>query len=165
MFTIDELLPVQTSTVPVSTKKVKKPYKQYNNYNNANIGTSNTIVSAANIDHILENEKQQNIKDTWNKLDKTVKIQKLNVYAIQYCNKNHSESYDATCLMNFFKKSLENNKLQKKKDLVYDIVSHEIIDIPTLFFNTNEFVLLSNDRKRVSTLKSLTPKRQNEIAH
>jgi hypothetical protein len=32
------------------------------------------------IDNILENEKQLNIKDTWNKLDKTMKIVKLNTY-------------------------------------------------------------------------------------
>lgn len=162
MLSIDELLPIQASIVPIVPKKTKKPYKQHNSYNN-NVETTNTTLSTANIDNILENEKQQNIRDTWNKLDKTVKIQKLNTYAIKYCNENISESYDAAFLMNFFKNSLENNKLQKKKDLVYDIVSHEIVDIPTLCYNTNNFVLHSSDRKRCSTLKSLTPKRQSDV--
>ena len=161
MLSIDELLPVQATTVPIVPKKVKKPYKQHNIYNN-NVEPSNKTVSTVNIDNILENEKQQNIKDTWNKLDKTVKIQKLNTYAIKYCSDNNSESYDVSFLMNFFKNSLENNKLQKKKDLVYDIISHEIVDIPTLFFKNNEFVLHNSDRKRCSTLKSLTPKRTTE---
>jgi hypothetical protein len=52
---------------------------------------------------------------TWNKLDKTVKIQKLTMYAIKYCDENKSDLYDTDILIKFFKNSLENNKLQKKK--------------------------------------------------
>ena len=33
------------------------------------------------LDSLLETEKQQNKSDTWNKLDKTVKIQKLHIFA------------------------------------------------------------------------------------
>lgn len=158
MFTIDELLPVQPTIVPVATKKTRKPYKQHI-HTTPPTESMNTIVTSTSIDNILENEKQQNIKDTWNKLDKTLKIKKLNIYAIKYCLENSSKSYNVDSLMNFFKKSLESNKLQKKKDLVYDKDTNEIVDIPSLFFHENDFYFKNLDNKRTSTLKSLTPKR------
>ena len=37
-----------------------------------------------NIDTILAAEKQHNKKDTWNKLDKTIKMQKLESFAYRY---------------------------------------------------------------------------------
>ena len=41
------------------------------------------------IDQLLENEKQQNKKDAWNKIDKTVKIQKLHEFAEKYGKENN----------------------------------------------------------------------------
>ena len=158
MFTIDELLPVQSPVVPIVTKKTRKPYKQHI-HTTPVIESMNTMATTASIDNILENEKQHNIKDTWNKLDKTVKILKLNTYAVKYCLENKSESYDSDSLMVFFKKSLERNKLQKKKDLVYDTDTNEIVAIPSLFFHETDFFLKDTDNKRTSTMKSLTPKR------
>jgi hypothetical protein len=158
MLSIEELLPIQMSVVPVIVKKARKPYKQQTHGRITELTNTSTI-SASSIDNILENEKQQNIKDTWNKLDKTVKIQKLTMYATKYCDENKSDLYDTDILIKFFKSSLENNKLQKKKDIVYDNDFHKIISIPSLVFQVNCFILKNLDNKRVSTLKSLTPKR------
>ena len=158
MFTIDEVLPVQSPVVPIVTKKARKPYKQHI-HTTPLIESTNTMATTASIDKILENEKQHNIKDTWNKLDKTMKINKLNTYAIKYCLENKSDSYDSDSLMDFFKKSLERNKLQKKKDLVYDKDTNEIVAIPSLYFQDHDFFLKDGDNKRTSTMKSLTPKR------
>jgi hypothetical protein len=59
---------------------------------------------------------------------------------------------------------LNKAKLQKTKDVVYEKDSGEITAIPALFFNsiTHNFTLKIMDSKRVSTLKSLTPKRMTE---
>jgi hypothetical protein len=64
-------------------------------------------------------------------------------------------------LKHFFIESLEKNKLQKTKDVVYDKDKGIIQSIPALFFNIQQrsFTLKNTDVKRVSTLKSLTPKR------
>jgi hypothetical protein len=160
MFTIDELLPVQSPVVPIVTKKTRKPYKQHI-HTTPMIESMNTMATTSSIDNILENEKQLNIKDTWNKLDKTMKIVKLNTYAMKYCLENKSELYDSESLMVFFKKSLERNKLQKKKDLVYDKDTNEIVAIPSLCFQGTDFFLKEIDNKRTPTMKSLTPKRKS----
>jgi hypothetical protein len=113
------------------------------------------------IDQLLETEKQQNKADAWNKLDKTVKIQKLHVFAEKYGKDNTLPVKDVKALKHFFSESLEKNKLQKTKDVVYDKEKGSIQSIPALFFNiTNRaFTLKHMDAKRVSTLKSLTPSR------
>jgi len=116
------------------------------------------------IDALLENEKQKNKCDSWNKLDKTVKTQKLHAFAEKYGKEHNYPAKDIKNLKMFFVGCLEKAKLQKTKDVVYDKDSGEITSIPALFFNSisHTFTLKIVDSKRVSTLKSLTPKRVSE---
>lgn len=113
------------------------------------------------LDNLLEIEKQQNKADAWNKLDKTAKIQKLHSFAEKYGKDNTLPVKDVKSLKHFFTEALEKNKLQKTKDVVYDKEKGTIQSIPALFFNVQQrsFTLKNLDVKRVSTLKSLTPKR------
>jgi hypothetical protein len=113
------------------------------------------------LDTLLENEKQQNKKDAWNKIDKTVKIQKLHEFAERYGKENSLPVKDIKSLKTFFIDSLDKAKLQKAKDVIYDKEKGIITSIPALFFNSTVrmFTLRIMDTKRVSTLKSLTPKR------
>jgi hypothetical protein len=113
------------------------------------------------VDLILEKEKQHNKSETWNKLDKTDKIQKLHAFAEKYGKTNNLPVKDIKALKMFFIECLEKLKLQKAKDVVYDKEAREISSIPSLHFNVSSksFTLKIMDAKRVSTLKSLTPKR------
>jgi len=126
-----------------------------------------TYTNAVNmnaIDALLETEKQKNKCDSWNKLDKTVKTQKLHAFAEKYGKEHNYPAKDVKSLKTFFVSCLEKAKLQKTKDVVYDKDSGEITSIPALFFNSmsHTFTLKIVDSKRVSTLKSLTPKRVSE---
>lgn len=116
------------------------------------------------IDKLLENEKIQNKKDTWNKIDKTVKIQKLHDFAERYGKEHSLPVKDIKGLKMFFNDCLNNSKLQKTKDIVYDKEKGVVTGIPSLFFNSTNrvFTLKNMDTKRVSTIKSLTPKRGTE---
>ena len=113
---------------------------------------------------ILETEKQNNKLETWNKLDKTGKIVKLHAFAEKYGKTNNFPTKDIRILKTFFVECLEKSKLQKAKDVVYNKETGEITSIPSLHFNTTnqKFTLKIMDSKRVSTLKSLTPKRISE---
>ena len=116
------------------------------------------------IEELLENEKIQNKKDAWNKIDKTVKIQKLHEFAERYGKEHSLPVKDIKGLKLFFNDCLNQSKLQKTKDIVYDKEKGVINSIPSLFFNTTNraFTLKIMDAKRVSTIKSLTPKRATE---
>ena len=117
-----------------------------------------------NIDALLENEKQKNKNDSWNKLDKTLKTQKLHAFAEKYGKDNGYPAKEVKNLKMFFVDCLNKSKLQKTKDVVYNKDAGEITSIPALYFNSisHNFSLKINDAKRVSTLKSLTPKRISE---
>jgi hypothetical protein len=156
---------VSGETNDVVTNKPQDNDTKNNKYKNIiNIfpGSNETNVMNYNIiDSLLEKEKLHNKTETWNKLDKTVKIQKLHIFAEKYGKENNLPVKDIKSLKSFFIDCLEKNKLQKTKDVTYDKEKREIISIPALFFNVSNrnFTLKILDAKRVSTLKSLTPKR------
>ena len=67
---------------------------------------------------------------------------------------------DIENLKSFFNDSIQNNKLKKTKEVQYNKDKRIILNIPSLFFNTNNRSFsLRNIEKRVSSLKSMTPKR------
>jgi hypothetical protein len=120
-----------------------------------------TLTTDENIDSILENEQKNNKQDTWTKLDKTNKTQKLHIFSEKYGKENSLPAKDIKSLKIFFTDCLDKNKLQKTKDVVYDKEKGIIQSIPALFFNTTSrsYTLKNLDSKRVSTIKSLTPRR------
>jgi hypothetical protein len=115
-------------------------------------------------DLLLEKEKNYNKAENWNKLDKTEKIQKLHSFAEKYGKTQNLPLKEVKALKMFFIECLEKSKLAKTKDVLYDKEKREITSIPSLFFNVSSrnFTLKIMDTKRVSTLKSLTPKRISE---
>uniref|UniRef100_A0A6C0JMC9 Uncharacterized protein n=1 Tax=viral metagenome TaxID=1070528 RepID=A0A6C0JMC9_9ZZZZ len=136
-----------------------------NNNKYKNIINSITQLSyqeeSVSVDALLELEKHHNKSEQWNKLDKNIKIQKLHQYAEKYGKDNNLPVKDIKSLKMFFLSCLDNNKLQKTKDVLYDKLRQEINAIPALYFNqqNRNFTLKIVDAKRISTLKSLTPKR------
>jgi hypothetical protein len=118
------------------------------------------------LDTILENEKQSNKQDSWTKLDKTVKTQKLHGFAEKYGKEKGIPVKDIKGLKSFFTDCLDKNRLQKTKDVLYDKEKGVITAIPALHFNSvsRAFTLKNMDAKRVSTIKSLTPRRTSEKA-
>jgi hypothetical protein len=150
----------EADTKPVNDESNINKYKNIlNPYQVPNIQSSELNYNT--IDQLLEKEKQHNKTETWNKLDKTVKIQKLHQYAEKYGKDHNLPVKEIKALKSFFNDCLEKNKLQKTKEVNYDKEGRIITSIPSLSFNTasHNFTLRIVDAKRVSTLKSLTPKR------
>jgi hypothetical protein len=140
------------------TTILKKSTNKTNYYN------TNTEISHEDIDRILESETLHNKSESWNKLNKTLKIQKLYGYTEKHGKEKGYSETEIQKLKQFFIESLERGKLQKTKEVVYDKNTQEIVDIPGLFYNSTNrhFTLRILDAKRISTLKSLTPKRISE---
>lgn len=118
-------------------------------------------INAMSVDKLLETEKINNRNGSWNKLDKTVRIQKLHAFAEKYGKQHFLTPKEVQQLKAFFIECLEKSKLQKVKDVIYNKDTREITSIPALFFNTeNKNFTLRLDAKHVSTIKSLTPKKK-----
>ena len=50
---------------------------------------SSVIKDVENLDLLLDEETQQNKKETWNKLDKSIKMNKINEYIKKFNRKTH----------------------------------------------------------------------------
>lgn len=132
--------------------KYKSSIQPVSNINETNI---------SQIEQILDNETKNNKSDTWSKLDKMLKTQLLHNFADKYGSDNGFSQQNINNLKTFFTDSIDRQKLQKAKEVVYNKDTKEITNIPSLFFNTEkkQFTLKITDPKRQSTLKSLTPKK------
>ena len=112
-----------------------------------------TTPNTANIEFFLENEKESNKKKPWRKLSKAIKLKKISKYAEEYCKENDLSVSKIKDLKTYLIECLERKKLQRQKDVVYDIDENEIKMINGLIFNknTNKFTLRSRDRKSASS--------------
>ena len=116
------------------------------------------VVTHPNIDNILENEKNANKSDPWNKLDKSAKVIKLKEYATRYGKEQDCNDAEITALYRFLIANLEQKKLLRAKDVVYDKVTGIVTSIPCLIYHAGlKKFTLKRCEKRQSTLKSLAP--------
>lgn len=127
---------------------------------NSELIVPNKIKNNINIDSILNEERKLNLKEPWSKLDKTIKLIKLQEYVDNYIKVNNKLSENEyNSLHNYLINSLDQKKLHKVKDVIYNINTCKIESIPNLYFNeiTRKFTLKRSE-KRQSITKSLGPK-------
>ena len=160
MFGIPAPEPLENAIVAAPEKEAAAPYIPGLSAYNQPPSTKETV-NLTTLDTLLEKEKQHNKTEPWNKLDKTAKIQKLHSFAEKYGRDQGLPMKEIKHLKMFFVECLDKSKLQKTKDVVYDKETREVTAIPSLHYNVDKrhFTLRILDTKRVSTLKSLTPKR------
>lgn len=112
-----------------------------------------------NIDDLLEIENQQNKKETWTKLNRTMRVQLLHNYAEKY-SKNHNLNLKETKqLKRYLTDVLDAKKLNKTKDVVYDREKGIITSIAHLHFHPSTRMFTLRSEPRVSTLNALGPRR------
>lgn len=114
----------------------------------------------SNLDKFLEAEKINNSNEPWCKLNKTIKTKKLLEYVEIYSKEKGLQEDETKSLTVFLKDALDKKKLSRVKDVIYDKVNGAVKEIPALVYTkTNKHFTLKNVDKRVSTLKSLAPKK------
>ena len=114
----------------------------------------------SNLDKFLETEKNNNINEPWCKLNKTIKTKKLIDFVEIYSKEKSLSADESKALLAFLKDCLDKKKLARVKDVVYDKDTGTVKEIPALtYVKTTKHFTLKNIDKRVSTLKSLAPKK------
>ena len=143
----------------VELKNIKYQTMLINNTNITNVIKG----KVENIDNFLNMEKQHNQKQPWCKLGDGTKIKKIYEYVNEYTAKNKLNDDDKKKLKLYLKKCMDRKKLQRVRDVQYNIISQKITNIPGLIFHKekNKFTLKNVDKKG-STLKSLAPKRRKK---
>jgi hypothetical protein len=119
----------------------------------------------SNLEKFLENEQNNNKNEPWCKLDKTIKTKKIMDFIEKYKTDHELDIEECGLLLTFLKECLNRKKLQRVKDVIYDKETGQIKDIPALqYTKSSKHFTLKNIDKRISTIKSLTPKKPNGTA-
>lgn len=130
--------------------------------NGAPIRETKSSNDISNLEKFLEEEKLNNSNEPWCKLNKTIKTKKLIEYVDVYKKDKNLDESEAKILVAFLKDSLDKKKLSRVKDIIYDKINGTVKEIPALTYTkSNKHFTLKNMDKRVSTLKSLAPKKVN----
>ena len=84
-------------------------------------------------------------------------------YVETYKVENDLSNDECESLISFLKDCIDRKKLQRVKDVLYDKDNGKIKEIPGLHYvKSNKHFTLKNLDKRVSTLKSLAPKKTGQ---
>lgn len=117
----------------------------------------------SNLDKFLEDEKNTNENEPWSKLNKTIKTKKLIDYVDIYKKQHNLNEEESNSLITFLKDCLDRKKLIRVKDVIYDKENGSVKEIPALcYIKTTKHFTLKNVDKRISTLKSLAPKKSGQ---
>lgn len=140
--------------------KVNRNEIKYKNIaNNSNLLDNKKKTTKHTLNSILD-KKEDIQNEPWCKLNKTNKLIKLEKYVEEYKTKNDINKEEEELLVAFLKDCLDKKKLQRIKDVTYDKANGIIRDIPgLLYIKSKKHFTLKNNDKRVSTLKSLGPKK------
>lgn len=120
---------------------------------------SNKSPNINNIELFLKKEIENNTKLPWSKLDQGTKTKKIHTFIIDYTLENNLSIKKTNQLTKFLKVCIDRKKLQRIKDVIYDITTGKIMNIPNLLYNktNNQFYLKKTDKKN-NTLSCLAPK-------
>jgi hypothetical protein len=128
---------------------------------NRNSLKTNSHSNSEKVNDFLVKESVLNEKVSWVKLDKTIKISKITTYVKLLGNKYNLTKSEIDQTNKYILVNLNRKKLYKVKDVEYDSEKGVILNIPTLIFNKeNRRFTLKKSEKRISTLKSLAPRKR-----
>ena len=139
-----------------------KTMLQSSNNNKLLVSALTKDLSNANL--LLDNECDNNKKETWNKLDKSIKMDKIGNY-IESISGNYNLSKDEKLsLKQYLSNQIDKKNLLKSKDVLYSKDKGMIDSIPTLQFNnTTRKFSLKKSGQHISTVKALGPtKKKNK---
>lgn len=112
------------------------------------------------LDMLLERESNMNKAEPWSKLDKTLKLNKLNDYVMTLTKEHKLTTTEIKTIKKELYNALDKKQLQRVKDVNYDKETGTINNIPNLQFNKNtRKFTMKRSEKQISTLKSLGPKK------
>ena len=129
-----------------------------------NLKPDNMSIDVSEIGDILNKELELNKLELWTKLDKTVKIKKLNEYSKILKEKYTLGDEETKSLNAYFLYCLDRKYLSRMKDIEYVRETGIIKNIPNLTFkeDSRTFYIKKPD-KHGTTLKTLAPKKNKTV--
>ena len=123
---------------------------------------SSVINDISNLDILLDEENKQSKKESWNRLDKSVKMNKINEYIKSLGRLHKLNVSEIKTLREYLSINLDKKNLQKNKDVIYIKESGKLENIPSLHFNNSTRKFSLKKPAQQSALKSLGPTRKKK---
>jgi hypothetical protein len=123
---------------------------------------SSVIKDVSNLDLLLDEETEQSKKESWNKLDKSAKMLKINEYIKRLTLQHKLSAAEIKVLKEYLSTNLDKKNLQKNKDVAYVKESGVLEGIPNLQFNNSTRKFTLKRQVQQSVLKSLGPTRKKK---
>jgi len=108
------------------------------------------------IDDIMKLDDHNVNNLPWNKLDRYLKLTKMNEFVDEYKIVQQLNEESTLQLRELLKEKINKKLLHKSKDVVYNTELNKIISIPSLSLHNGKYKI--NCAEAVSPLHSLTPK-------
>jgi hypothetical protein len=124
---------------------------------------SSVIKDISNLDFLLDEETEQSKKESWNKLDKSAKMLKINEYIKKLTIQHKLSTAEIKTLKEYLSNTLDKKNLQKNKDVSYIKDSGILEGIPNLHFNNSTRKFTLKKQIQQSALKSLGPTRKKKV--
>tara|TARA_Y100000816_G_scaffold288619_1_gene273502 strand:- start:1069 stop:1563 length:495 start_codon:yes stop_codon:yes gene_type:complete len=112
------------------------------------------------LEMFLEKNTEHNKTERWNKLDRTLKLRKVNDFIQDYTEKNNLTDEENRILFDYLKDCLDKKKIMRVKDVVYDNDNDKLVEICGLHFDRSnkKFTIKNTDSKKSSILRGLPKK-------
>lgn len=127
------------------------------NYQNLLVNKTINIEGDKEHDEIGDILEKQNYdyNKPWNRLEKFKKLEKLREYSKYYIENNQLENEKEELLFKYLQDNLNRKKLLKQKEVIYDIESQKIKEIPNLQFLKAKNRFTIKNIKKSSTIKNI----------
>ena len=115
-----------------------------------------------NLEKFLETKPESCDAIGWNKLDMTVKMQKVNDFVSVYKEEHSLDESEANELSKYVRSCLDKKKLVRVKDVEYDVTTGKLTGIPGLHYNktSKKYTIKNADSKKSSVLSRLPQKKK-----
>ena len=114
------------------------------------------------LEKFLETKPDSETIIGWNKLDMTIKMQKVNDFVNVYKEEHSLDETEADELSKYIRGCLDKKKLIRVKEVEYDVTTGKLVGIPGLHYNktSKKYTIKNADTKKNSVLSRLPQKKK-----
>lgn len=118
-----------------------------------------------NLEKFLETSTVKTSTDGWNKLDMTVKMQKVTDFVNEYHKEHSISDSERDELYKYVRDCLDKKKLTRVKDVDYNIETGKLVTIHGLYYNktSKKYTIKNGDSKKSSVLNRLPQKKAKTL--
>lgn len=115
-----------------------------------------------NLEKFLETSTVKTKTDGWNKLDMTVKMQKVTDFVHEYHKEHSLSDSERDDLYKYVRDCLDKKKLTRVKDVDYNAETGKLVTIHGLYYNktSKKYTIKNSDAKKGSVLSRLPQKKK-----